>query len=844
MRLLARHKFYIALSFIMIVVSSSISAQKADEFKELFHEAEFAFYSEMNYERAVSIFLILNEMEPDNANVQYYIASCYLHMMGHKNKAIPYLEGAVKKATENYVYGFKEKGAPLDAYFYLAYAYHVNDRLDEAIKVYNEYIDRLRVEDYLMVDFIDQQIRACEIAKKFHNEPIKYRKINLNRNINQLPFNFAPAISGDGSSMVYTSKLGGTNHIFISKNISNEWADPVDISSQLDLFGEASTSSLSYDATKLYIVVQDQFQSNIYESDWINEKWSKIKKLGRNINSKYWESGGALSPDGKTFYFSSNRKDGYGELDIYISELDDKGDWSRPKNLGPEINSAFHDDSPIPGIDGKSLYFSSQGHNNMGGFDLFMSNRNDDGNWSVPINLGFPLNSTDDDLRIVPVGIGNILCYSPFIMEEHVRQEISFLALDVKDTQGPTTISGHISTDDNFPELAGGFIKVVEASSGDTVKVVEVDSETGEYTLTMLEGDYSFVFSGNGYELSERLVVIPDNLSVPEIKLNQVLKADMDEEEDYLLIKNILFDFNESALNNEAKIELERIIDIMKYHSELEFEIEGHTDAIGSAEYNLELSNRRARSVLNYLVKRGLDRKRFRTKGFGEIVAIAVNDDEEGKDNPDFRKLNRRVEFKVLKSEDDVVIESNVYIPELLKDSKSLKYTVVVMKVQERLSKDFFDQFDIEELEFVREEKTEDGFIYTIGVFLQKNEAFRITGDLRKVGLSEARVVDQHELSEIVGEGRNPSKVLFGQPETTQELPVYTIQVMALKKLIDPDKTKKYKGATPHKSKGGFYRYSIGEYKGYLKAKSALVELQQNGHKDAFIRRLSDYDSM
>ena len=264
----------------------------------------------------------------------------------------------------------------------------------------------------------------------------------------------------------------------------------------------------------------------------------------------------------------------------------------------------------------------------------------------------------------------------------------------------------------------------------------------------------------------------------------------------------------------------------MEQHPELEFEIEGHTDAIGSAEYNLELSNRRARSVLNYLVKRGLDRSRFRTKGFGEIVAIAVNDEDEGKDNSDARRLNRRVEFKVLKSEGDVVIENNIYIPDLLKDSKSLKYTVVIMKVRERLPKDFFDQFDIKELEFVREEKTKDGYIYTIGVFLQKNEAFRVTGDLIKVGLSEARVVDQHELLELAGKEGSSSRVLFGQPETTQELPVYTIQIMALKKLIDTDKTKKYRGAKAYKSKGGFYRYAFGEYKGYMKAKSALEELQ------------------
>ncbi len=846
MKQFANIRFFLVL-FSFIGLSGLSFAQRVDEFEETFHEAEYVFFSEENYEDALKLFTRLEKMQEENANVKYYIAACYLRLTGDKNKAIPYLEAAVKNVSVDYEYGFEEKRAPLDAFYYLGYIYHINNRLDEAMEVYNEFLSRLSPEEYLKVDFIEQQIEACKIAHKFQDDPIKFEELEINENINRLPFNFSPAVSGDASVMAFTSSLGGDNKIFVCRKISGKWSNPKDITSLLELRGSGTSSSLSYNGEELFITVENQFESDIYLSRREDGKWIKAKKLGKNVNTKYWESGGSLSPDGKCLYFASNRKGGYGELDIYVSELNEKGKWGKAVNLGSEINSPFHDASPVLQNDGKSLYFSSQGHYNMGGYDLFTSVKDDDAKWSTPVNLGYPINSTDDDMNIVPVGNGDVVCYAPFTESGEQGQKIRFIALDTGSGKLEATVQGKIDTDDNYPELTNAFVKVVEKNSGDTVKVVKVDPETGEYSLSMLEGSYSFIFSGDGYEENECNLIIPEHRTTPDINLNQELKSEKLMTGDYILLKNILFAFNEYKLDKEARMELERAIDVLRLYPDLEFEIEGHTDAIGNAEYNMELSAKRARSVLNYLVGRGLDRSRFRTKGYGEIVAVAINDEEEKGDDPEIRRLNRRVEFKVLRSETEVLIEKNVFIPDLFKDNKSLKYTVVVMKVKEKLSKDFFDQFAMKELEYVKEEKTADGYIYTLGVFLQKNEAFRITGDLKKVGLTEARVVDQHELSEIVGEDRVKTEAFFGLPETTNELPVYTIQVLALKWLIDSEnspKYRKYKGTTVYKSKSGYYRYTIGEYKGFTKAKAALKELKLKGHKDAFIRRKSDYEGM
>ncbi len=244
------------------------------------------------------------------------------------------------------------------------------------------------------------------------------------------------------------------------------------------------------------------------------------------------------------------------------------------------------------------------------------------------------------------------------------------------------------------------------------------------------------VITGQGYETVTKQLSISGNSNLPDITLNPILVSKEVTDGKYIVIRNIYFDFNDFSLNREDKIELERMVGIMKQYPSLEFEIIGHTDEIGPTSYNLQLSRNRARTVLDYLIDNGIHETRLKSKGVGEIVAIVFNTLEDGTDNPERRKLNRRVEFRILKSDPNLVIKEETYIPDYLRNDKDLKYTIIVMKVKEKLPDDFFNGFSMVELKYIGMEEAEDGYLYTLGIFIQKIEAIRVVGKLYEVGFS------------------------------------------------------------------------------------------------------------
>jgi outer membrane protein OmpA-like peptidoglycan-associated protein len=665
----------------------------------------------------------------------------------------------------------------------------------------------------------------------------------MDERINAYTVNFNPAISGNGSHMIYSAKIGSYYHIFYCQNIDGKWSDPEDITNQLKTNKEGISCSLSYDGKKLFLFKNDGGLANLYESKMLNGEWTRINKLNKNINTKYWESSCSMTPDGQTLYFSSNRKDGYGGLDIYKSELTSLGDWGPAINLGPDINTPLHEDSPFITTDNKTLYFSSQGHYNMGGFDLFYSTYMDNGKWSVPINLGFPVNTTDDDKFLAPVGKGDSAYYAHFTTQGLPKQEIYLLTFDTQESLSEITVKGTINLKDKIPDLDSIiFVHIIDTTNWDTLQVLQPDPNTGEYSFPVSPGDYKMVITGQGYETVTKQLSISGNSNLPDITLNPILVSKEVTDGKYIFIRNIYFDFNDFSLNKEDKIELERMVGIMIQYPSLEFEIIGHTDVIGPTSYNLQLSRNRARTVLDYLIDNGIHETRLKSKGVGEIVAIVMNTLEDGTDNPERRKLNRRVEFRILKSDPNLVIKEETYIPDYLRNDKDLKYTIIVMKVKEKLPDDFFNGFNMEELRYIGMEEAEDGYLYTLGIFIQKIEAIRVVGKLYEAGFSEARIVDQHELSELIVSEAASKKILFGNPEGIESIPVYTIQIYALLKPPDINAFKNIDNVRVTHGKDKFYRYTVGEYIRYRVAKQALLEFVKKGYQDAFIRPITDLE--
>jgi Tol biopolymer transport system component len=489
------------LQFLMLFLFSGIiSAQTADELKTLFVEAESHYLYE-EYELANPLYLMLNDYEPGNANIKYKIGNCYLYIPNEKTKAIPFLEEAVKNASyESKTESIKEKRAPLDAYFSLANAYRINNELEKALNTYQTF-NRLVGEKGSMVnsEFVNQQIQACKNAITFSEKPVAIDKTNIGTEINQGSINDDPAISFDGKTLVYTEKRGILSVIYYTIKERDKWQTPIDITSQLNAGEDCTSCSLNSDGTELYLYKNDIYDGNIFVSNLVKGVWTPIKKLNKNINTKFYESHASVSADGKKLYFTSNRDGGLGGLDIYVSEKDASGQWGPATNLGPTINTEYNEDTPFITQDGLYLYFSSEGHSNMGGYDVFRS-MNLKNSWKSPENLGSPINSTDDDIFYQPANNGKNAYYS--ILTGYKKKEIFYMSYgETLQTQKSYEIKGSLKLSDkpNTKFDKNFVIRVINKPIGDTIDSSFPDELTGSYSVVVPAGKYEITFSGPGY---------------------------------------------------------------------------------------------------------------------------------------------------------------------------------------------------------------------------------------------------------------------------------------------------------------------------------------------------------
>ena len=348
---------FLAILFLPLIARS----QSATELKNIFAQAE-SYYLYEEFELANQLYLLLETS--DNLNIKYKIGTCYLNIPGEKAKSIPYLEEAVKSASyDAKAESFKEKRAPLDAYFYLAKAYMINNDLEKGMntlltfqKLASETKEKGGMENQ---EFIDQQIQACKTAITLKDSPVAFRKKPLGPDFSLGSINDNPAVSFDGNSIVYTERRGIVNVIFYSRKERGKWQPPVEITNELAAGEDCSTCALNSDGTELFLYKTDNYDVAIYSSTYKDGYWTPVRKLNKNINTKFYESHAAISSDGKKLFFTSNREGGEGNLDIYVSEKDALGEWGPAINLGPTINTPYNEDTPFITLDGNWIYFDN-----------------------------------------------------------------------------------------------------------------------------------------------------------------------------------------------------------------------------------------------------------------------------------------------------------------------------------------------------------------------------------------------------------------------------------------------------------------------------------------------------
>jgi len=509
---------------IMTFLSDAAPAQTKSGLRKIFREAESHFlFGE--YELALPLYQKLEN--PGNFNVRYKIGVCYLNILGEKGKAVNYLELASENSISSArASSFKENRAPIDSYFFLGRAYMINNQLEKAVDTFNEFKklaseskDKNRIKN---LSYIDQEIEACNNTLARKEAPFRISRRPLGKDFRKEQVNEDPAVSFDGNSLVFTERKGQNNSIMYSLKKDGKWQTPVKINTQLKCGDDCSSCSLNRDGTLLFLYKTDNFDGNIYSSELIDGVWTPVKKLNNNINTRFYESHAAISADNNRLYFSSNRDGGLGELDIYVSERDLSGDWGPATNIGDIINTPYNEDNPFITINDSILYFSSEGHNGMGGYDIFRSLRTGN-SWETPLNLGYPLNSTDEDKFFQPFNNDENGYYS--MVTGSKRKNIFYITLTNPRLKKIFELTGKYGLKESVEDFdENNSIYLIDRVTGDTLDTGIPENNTGNYNFITAPGYYRLIYTGPaGYYSQFTDTTIADTNTSQVIKLQDII---------------------------------------------------------------------------------------------------------------------------------------------------------------------------------------------------------------------------------------------------------------------------------------------------------------------------------
>jgi outer membrane protein OmpA-like peptidoglycan-associated protein len=542
-------------------------------------------------------------------------------------------------------------------YFYYGEYLYRNKRLREAAFVLSQF-DSVPMKKGFIAQKHGASIRLKEKAARLRvsvqtamddvniAENLKIK--NMGPSINTDKDEYWPGMPFSGDRFVFTRRLGGSGNavlqedFFMSDLRDTAWGKAYPAPGDINTPENEGTLSVKADGSALYYTRCNQpgglGSCDLYVSDLDGKGWKRGNNLGSPVNGPAWDCQPAISGDGHTLIFASSRPGGYGGKDLWVSYLS-QGKWSLPKNMGPAINTREDDDAPFIHYDGATLYFSSLGHPGFGGSDVFMSRLGADGQWSTPENLGSGLNTPHDEFGLYiesggkkgyfasdrPGGVGRLDIYQFLVPEKFMPKPVTYVAGVLSDVKTGLPLKARV--------------RVVELSSG---KVVFTDSVSDFFIPLQAGGNYALFATAKGY-MPKSLNFQPTATDLGNPFSVRAELTPIDAKQVFVL-NNIFFDTDKFDLKPESKEELAIVVDLMKTNAGMVIEISGHTDNQGAADYNLKLSESRAKSVVNYLVAAGVPAARLKFKGYGSSKPTASNDTEAD------RALNRRIEMVILKA--------------------------------------------------------------------------------------------------------------------------------------------------------------------------------------------------
>lgn len=514
--------------FVLLFYNYSIKANNLIDgnYKSIYKQAEEYFVNE-NYTAALPLYMKLDSMEKDNHNMNFKIGFCYLKAATYKTKSIPYLEFAVKDIARLYEEGeIKEKKAPLSSLYYLAKAYHFNYEFDKAIDMYQQYITALGTDPKFAseIEEINHDIETCNFGKELVKTPKKVEVENVGDGINTKFPDYSPVVSLDEQTLIFTTRReGGASSkllpngeyfedIFTStySEKENKWGKATPIGTNINSAGHEATINLSADGLKLLIYKDDGGNGNIYISELKGNEWGAPEYASAPINSSSWESHACFSSDNRVLYFVSDRPGGYGGRDIYKCLKLPNGDWGPAQNLGDVINTKYDEDGIFIHPDGKQIFFSSRGHNSMGGFDIFTSMINDEnGNWSPPVNYGYPVNTTDDDVFLITTADGKRAFFSSDKEGGFGEKDIYMIKFPEYEPRDITILLGNI-VNNTKESISNNNIYIINTAKGDTIQSLTANSSSGKYGANLpVGGTYKTIYKINGKEIFSETIDVP-----------------------------------------------------------------------------------------------------------------------------------------------------------------------------------------------------------------------------------------------------------------------------------------------------------------------------------------------
>lgn len=535
-------------------------------------------------------------------------------------------------------------------WFDLGETYLLSGQYDNAISMLTDFV-KIENQNKQKIDRANRLLKNAQFAKNNQVEKALYHQRRLGDTVNCFAMQYFPVLTADQQELIFTRRLVGMGDddedlVVSRKDAQGRWFSPVSISKNINSKFNEGTCTISADGRKLIFTSctgRKGFGScDLFESTKVGNDWSEPVNLGPNVNSTEWESQPSLSADGRTLYFVSDRRGGFGRRDIWFSTLDNAGLWTKAQNLGAPVNTQYEEYSPFIHVNGRTLYFASNGLVGFGGFDIYYSEKTDTG-WSIPENVGSPINDHEDQFSLFITADGKKGYYAHEEMTASGIPMGKLYEVQIPENKQVKFKSNYVKgtvRDKNTGKELKARIELFDINKNAIVSMVNSDSISGEYLMVLTQGsEYALYVNKKGYlfqSLSFDYSAITDfKPLIINVALEPAQKGSV------AVLKNIFFDVDKYDLKEKSITELEKIIQFLKENTQIRIEISGHTDNTGNQAHNQQLSEQRAKAVFIYLTDKGIDSKRLTWKGYGSSRPIAPNDSDQN------RQQNRRIEFVI-----------------------------------------------------------------------------------------------------------------------------------------------------------------------------------------------------